>query len=307
MGFSSIFVGQRILRTGWTKGWATYAALVPAALIAVFIYIGTMLWTVWISFTPSKMLPVNTFVGWQQYERLFADTRWQISAINAGIYVGLFIAISLVFGFLLAVALDRKVRSENAFRTIFLYPQGMSFIVTGLIWQWIMNPSLGLQKVAHKLGWTEAKLDWIIDPDFAIYVLVLAGVWQASGLVMAILLAGLRSVDTELWKAARIDGVSTWRYYTKIAIPLLRPMVITAVVLLSIGGIKVYDLVVALTNGGPGLSTEVPAKYVMDYLFRRANIGLATAASTVMFITVVAVVVPWVYVEYFRREKARAA
>jgi glucose/mannose transport system permease protein len=265
-----------------------------------------MAWTLWISFTSSRMLPVNNFVGLQQYERLLADSRWQISTLNLLVYGWLLIGISLLLGLLLAVALDRKVRSESAFRTIFLYPQGMSFIVTGLIWQWMMNPSLGLQRTAHDLGWTGARLDWIVDPDLALYVVVVAGVWQASGLVMAILLAGLRGVDAELWNAARVDGVPAWRFYLHVAIPLLRPMLITAAVLLSIAGVKVYDLVVAMTNGGPGIATEVPAKFVMEYLFRRANIGLATAASTVMCVTVIAIVVPWIYVEYFRRDREPA-
>ena len=282
------------------RSWAPHAALLPAALIAVFVYIGTVAWTISMSFTSSRMLPIDDFVGWTQYSRLMADSRWQISVVNLVIYGGLLIVVSLVLGFLLAVALDQKVRSENALRTIFLYPQGMSFIVTGLIWQWMMNPSLGLQATAHRLGWTSAKLDWIIDPDLAIFVLVIAGVWQASGLVMAILLAGLRGIDADLWKVSRVDGIPRWRFYLHVVIPLLRPMVITSVVLLAIGAVKVYDLVVAMTNGGPGLATEVPAKFIMEYLFRRANIGLAAAACTVLVATVSAVVIPWVYVEYFR-------
>jgi len=285
--------------------WAPYLALVPAALIAVFMYIGTMAWTIWISFTSSKMLPVNNFVGFYQYQRLFGDQRWQISASNLVVYGVLFIVGSLVLGLLLAIALDQRVRAESSLRTIFLYPQGMSFIVTGLVWQWIMNPELGLQNVAHQLGWRSAQLDWIVRPQLAIYVLVIAGVWQATGLVMAIMLAGLRGVDPELWKAARVDGVPLTRYYLNIVIPMLKPMFITAIVLLAVGGVKVYDLIVAMTGGGPGIATEVPTKFVMEFLFRRANIGLATAAASIMFVTVIAVVGPWIYVEHFRREKER--
>ena len=285
--------------------WAPYAALAPAALIAAFMYVGTMAWTIWISFTSSKMLPINNFVGFYQYQRLFADERWQISASNLVIYVVLFIAGSLVLGLLLAIALDQRVRAESSLRTIFLYPQGMSFIVTGLVWQWIMNPELGLQNVVHQLGWRSAQLDWIVRPHLAIYVLVIAGVWQAAGLVMAIMLAGLRGIDPELWKAARVDGVPLTRYYLNIVIPMLKPMFVTAIVLLAVGGVKVYDLIVAMTGGGPGIATEVPTKFVMEFLFRRANIGLATAAASVMFVTVIAVVGPWIYVEHFRREKGR--
>jgi len=285
--------------------WAPYVALAPAALIAAFMYVGTMAWTIWISFTSSKMLPINNFVGFYQYQRLFADERWQISASNLVIYVVLFIAGSLVLGLLLAIALDQRVRAEDSLRTIFLYPQGMSFIVTGLVWQWIMNPELGLQNVVHQLGWRSAQLDWIVRPHLAIYVLVVAGVWQAAGLVMAIMLAGLRGIDPELWKAARVDGVPLTRYYLNIVIPMLKPMFVTAIVLLAVGGVKVYDLIVAMTGGGPGIATEVPTKFVMEFLFRRANIGLATAAASIMFVTVIAVVGPWIYVEHFRREKGR--
>jgi glucose/mannose transport system permease protein len=194
----------------------------------------------------------------------------------------------------------------------------MSFIVTGLIWQWVLNPTLGVQKVFDDIGlpalleggWFDGlRFDWIVDPDMAVYVLAVAGLWHTSGLVMVLMLAGLRGVDVELWKAARVDGIPAWRVYLHIVLPVLRPIVITAVVLLSIAVVKVYDLVLALTGGGPGIATEVPAKFVMDYLFQRANIGLATAASTVMLITVLAVLAPWLYAQHLRprRRTMRAA
>jgi glucose/mannose transport system permease protein len=277
----------------------------PAFLIVVSVYIFAMGWTIWISFTRSKMLPVNEFAGFGQYQRLFSDDRWQVSVVNLGIFCSLFIVLSLVLGLLMAIALDQRVRFENSLRTIYLYPQGMSFIVTGLIWQWILNPQMGLQQFFRGLGLEWVTIDWLTRPDRAIYVVALAGVWQASGLVMAIMLAGLRGVDEDLTKAAKVEGISPIRFYVHIVIPLLRPMFATAIVLLAVGGVKVYDLVVALTNGGPGISSEVPAKYVMEFLFRRANIGLASAAASVMLITVIAVVAPYVYMGHFRRLKGR--
>jgi glucose/mannose transport system permease protein len=287
------------------RGWAPYAALAPALLTAIFIYFGTMAWTVWTSFTPSRLMPVDKFVGLQQYQRLMVDGRWHISATNVAIYIAVLIAVSLVVGTLLAIALDQRVHGENALRTVFLYPQGMSFVVTGLIWQWILNPAFGLQNVVRSWGWSEARLDWIATPA-AIYVIAAAGVWQASGLVMAIVLSGLRGIDQTLWSAARIEGIPPWRFYLHVVVPQLRPAYITATVLLAVGGVKVYELVIAMTNGGPGIASEVPAKYVMDFLFRRANLGLAAAASTFMLITVAAIVVPWVYVEFVRRRRAPA-
>ena len=288
------------------RGWATYVALLPAAATALFIYLGTMVWTVWLSFTPSRLVPINTFTGPGQYVRLFGDMRWQVSTANVAIYLVILIGLSLVIGTFLAISLDQRVHGENTLRTLFLYPQGMSFVVTGLIWKWILNPAFGLQNIVRGLGWTGARLDWIADPKAAIYVIAFAGVWQASGLVMAILLSGLRSVDQSLWSAARVEGIPPWRFYWSVVLPELRPAYITATVLLAVGGVKVYELVIAMTNGGPGMASEVPAKYVMDFLFRRANLGLAAAASTVMLVTVAAVVVPWVYVEFIRKRKGAA-
>lgn len=282
------------------RNLVTYGALLPAFLVVLFAYVLTIAWSIWISFTDSKMIPINNFVGTRQFERLFATERWNLSIENMLIFGVLFVAGCLVLGFLLAVALDARVRFEDTLRTIFLYPLAMSFIVTGLVWQWIANPTLGLQQTVQNWGWTSFRFDWIVQSDRALYVVVLAGIWQSSGLVMAIMLAGLRGIDGELWKATRIDGIPTWRVYLHIVLPILRPTIITACVLLGTAVVRVYELVIATTGGGPGISTEMPAKFVMDYLFGRANIGLATAASTCMFAAVVVVVTPWLYVEYFR-------
>ncbi|MCB8840427.1 carbohydrate ABC transporter permease [Aurantimonas sp. VKM B-3413] len=281
--------------------------LLPFWAVVLAAYVGAMLWTVQISFTASKLLPVDRYVGFAQYERLFSSTRWIVSLENVAIFGVLFVGGCLVLGFLLAAALDQHVRFENTLRTVFLYPYAMSFIVTGLIWQWLMNPTLGIQKAVQDWGFSSFRFDWVVDRDMALYALVLAGLWQASGLVMALMLAGLRGIDGEIWKAARVDGIPAWRVYLFIIVPMLRPLIVTAVVLLSISVVKAYDLVVALTNGGPGIATELPAKFIMDNLFTRQNIGLATAAATVMLITVAAVLVPWIYFEYFRKARARGA
>jgi len=289
------------------RGWPAQAALIPTWLIVLVIYIGTMLWTVQISFTSSRLLPVYDFAGLAQYDRLFSTSRWLTALNNMFIFGAGYIVGCLVLGFFLAVALDQRIRAESVFRTIFLYPFALSFIVTGLVWQWVMNPSLGIQDFVRGLGWEDFVFNWIVDRDRVIYVVVIAGIWQSSGLVMAILLAGLRGVDQELWRAARVDGIPTWRTYLHIVIPELRPMVITAVVLLSIGAVKVYDLVVAMTQGGPGNSSDVPAKFVMDHLFERNNIGIATAGSVVMLVTVLAVLAPWLYYEHLRPRRGGRA
>src|SRR5215217_4310636 len=285
---------------------AAYLALLPAAAIVVVAYLGCMLWTARLSFTSSKLLPKLDWVGLAQYQRLFENERFVVSVENIAIFGVLYLVGALIFGFLLAVFIDQRVRGEAVFRTIFLYPYSMSFIVTGLAWQWFLNPGLGLQKLVRDLGFADFTFDWIVNQQMVVYTLVIAGLWHASGLVMAIMLAGLRGVDADLWKAARVDGIPTWRVYLSIVLPLLGPMVVTVTVLLSIQVARLYDLVVAMTRGGPGISSEVPAKFVMDHLFERNNIGLATAAATMMLVTVLCILTPWFYARYARPRGRRA-
>jgi glucose/mannose transport system permease protein len=282
-------------------------ALAPAAITVVVVYLGCMLWTVRLSFTSSKLLPTLDFVGLEQYDRLLRNTRFLVSVENVVIFGILFLSGCLVLGFLLAAFIDQRVRAEGTLRTIYLYPHAMSFIVTGLVWQWFLNPTLGLQKLAQDAGWQSFTFDWLVNKEMVVYTLVIAGVWQSAGLIMAILLAGLRGVEEDLWKAARVDGIPTWRVYVSIVLPILRPMVITSTVLLAIAVVKVYDLVVAMTNGGPGSASEMPAKFVMDHLFERANVGLAMACATVMLVTVIAVLAPWLYSQYGSPRRRRAA
>ncbi|CAH2781381.1 MAG: ABC transporter, permease protein [uncultured Paraburkholderia sp.] len=228
--------------------------------------------------------------------RLFYNDRWLLSLQNIVIYGVCFIVACMVIGLLLlAIFIDQRVVAEGVLRTVFLYPYAMSFLATGLVWQWILNPEFGAQAVLHKLGFVHARFDWIVDQDWVIYTIVIATVWQASGLVMALLLAGLRGIDDELWKAARVDGIPRWRVYMSIVVPMLGPSISTAFVLLFVMVVKLYDAVVAMTQGGPGTASEVPAKFIMDYLFGRANLGLASAASIVLLATVLAILAPFFY------------
>jgi glucose/mannose transport system permease protein len=274
---------------------AAASALLPAFLVLAVVYIGSTGWTMWLSLTNSRMLPNNNFVGLRNYENLFANDRWLTSVSNLALFGVLMVLFSLALGFLLAVAIDQKVRAEDSLRSIFLYPYAMSFVVTGLVWQWMLNPTHGIQKLVRGWGFPDFVFDWIVQPETVIYCLVIAGVWHAAGLVMAIMLAGLRGVDEDIWKAARVDGLPTWRVYGSIVIPMLWASFATAGVLLSTSVVRLYDLSVAMTNGGPGIASEVPAKFVIDHLFERANVGLATAAATSMLIAVIAVVAPYMY------------
>ncbi|WP_430511200.1 carbohydrate ABC transporter permease [Pannonibacter phragmitetus] len=295
------------VRTRRRRNLAATLALVPTALIVLVVFVGCLLWTIRLSFTSSKLLPVLDWVGLQQYSRLFANERFLLSVENIAVFGVLFISGCLILGFLLAVFIDQNVRGESVFRTIFLYPYAMSFVVTGLAWQWFLNPTLGLQQIVRDFGFTSFQFDWLVNPDMVIYTLVIAGLWHGAGLVMCIMLAGLRGIDADLWKAARIDGIPVWRTYLSVVLPLLGPMIVTAVVLLATGVVKLYDLVVAMTLGGPGIASEVPAKFVMDHFFERNNIGLATAAATAMLVAVASVLAPWVYARYIRPQQGRHA
>ena len=282
---------------------AAQIALLPMALTVLGVYVGSILWSMRISVSSSKVFPRDDFVGMQQYRRLFDTDRWNVSLQHLLVFGVLFLIACLVIGFLLAVFLDQRVRGEDVLRTVFLYPYAMSFVATGLVWQWMLNPQLGIQATVRSWGFPNFTFDWIVDQDMVLYTIVVAAVWQASGLVMAVLLAGLRGIDESLWHAARIDGVPRWRYYLSIVMPQLTPAFGTAFVLLSVGVVKVFDVVVAMTQGGPGDATEVPAKFIMDNLFNRANIGLASAASTVMLVTVLMLLLPYWYASSVRARK----
>jgi glucose/mannose transport system permease protein len=270
-----------------------YAALLPMALTVLVAYIGGVLWTLRTSFTNSRTFASDQFIGLAQYERLFDNERWLLSLHNLAIYGVLFIAACVVIGCLLAIFIDQHVTGEGVLRTVFLYPYAMSFVATGLVWQWLLTPGQG------------ASFDWIVDQDMVIYTVVIAGVWQASGLVMALMLAGLRGVDPEIWKAARLDGIPAWRVYVSIVLPMLGPTFATVLLLLSTAVVKLYDAVVAMTQGGPGIASEVPAKFIMDHLFLRSNIGLASAGAMVLLAPVLAILVPYAYGRSRRGQGAR--
>lgn len=288
------------------RNLAAKIALSPTILVTLVVFVGCIVWTVAISFTASRSFPEFTFVGFDQYEALFKSSRWIIALRNMLIFGVGFVGGCLIIGYLLAIFIDQQVRAEAAFRTIFLYPYALSYIVTGFAWQWFLNPQLGLQKFVQDLGWTDFTFKLLIDRNLAIYTIVAAAIWHGAGLVMAIVLAGLRGIDEDIWKATRVEGIPKWRAYLSIVIPMLGPSLATCILLLSFGVIRNYDLVVAMTNGGPGSATEVPAKFVMDYLFERQNAGMASAGATILILTVVAIAAPFWYLQSWRNRRATA-
>jgi glucose/mannose transport system permease protein len=198
------------------------------------------------------------------------------------------------------------VRAEGMLRSLMLYPYATSFIVTGLLWRWFFDPAYGLDAVLVGFGLPATGVNWMGDANVVIYTLVVAGVWHAAGLVMVIMLAGLRGIDEEIWKATRVDGIPKWRTYYSVVMPMLSGALATCIVLLSISVVKVYDLVVAMTNGGPGFASEMPAKFVMDNLFERQNAGLASAGVVIMLLTVVIVFAPVMFARSMKARRARA-
>ncbi len=281
--------------------WLPKLVVAPTfVLVGVGIY-AFMIWTGVLSFTSSSFLPVYEFIGFDQYAKLMANDRWLTASVNLGIFGGLFILSCLVIGVLLAIFLDQKIRQEGAIRTIYLYPMALSMIVTGTVWKWVLNPSLGLEKLMHDWGWASFSFDWLVSSDMAIYTIVMAAVWQASGFVMALFLAGLRGVDSSIIRAARVDGASLPLIYGKIILPSLRPVFFSALMVLAHIAIKSFDLVMAMTAGGPGYSTDLPAVFMYTHTFTRGQMGLGSASAMLMLGAILALLVPYLYSEL--REK----
>jgi glucose/mannose transport system permease protein len=269
----------------------------PTFLVSFLFIYGLMAWNGYLSLSASRLLPNYEFVGLDQYRALFDNERWWLALTNLGLFGGLFIGGALVVGLLLAILLDQKIRGEGVLRTVYLYPMALSFIVTGTAWKWILNPGLGIEHLMQQWGFPHFSFDWLVDPDMAIYCVVIAGVWQSSGFVMALFLAGLRGIDDSIIKAAQVDGASLPRIYWRIIIPTLRPVFFSTLMVVAHLAIKSFDLVMALTAGGPGYATDLPATFMYTMAFTRGQIGLGAASATMMLATIAAIVVPYLYSE----------
>ena len=262
----------------------------------IFVY-GFIVWTTVLSFTRSRAFANLRWGGVVQYARVWAHPRWHVAVMNLGLYASLYVVLCMAIGLTLAILLDQRIRAEGGLRAIFLYPMAISFIVTGTAWKWILNPGLGLSRLFHDWGWTSFQFNWIIDDHMAIYCVVIAAVWQASGFVMAMFLAGLRGIDQDMIKAASIDGARLPAIYRRIVIPQLRPAFISAFVILVHLAVKSYELVVALTGAGPGYSTELPSTFMYSFTFTRNELGMGAASAVMMLCTVAAIMVPYLYSE----------
>jgi len=294
---------ERGRATANVQDWLPRLVLAPSfAVILVFVY-GFILWTIYLSFTHSRMLPVYQITGFDSYERLFGQPSWWMALKNIAIFGILYVGICMALGLALAILLDQKIRIEGVLRPIYLYPMAVSFIVTGTAWKWFLNPGTGLEKTMQDWGWTSFHFDWLVNADMAIYTIVIAGVWQAAGFCMAMFLAGLRGIDGEILKAAQIDGASTYATYRRIVIPALRPVFLSAFIVLTHMAIKSYDLVIALTGGGPGNATELPSTFMYSYTFTRNQMSVGAASAVIMLMTVAAIIVPYLYSELRERKQ----
>ena len=264
------------------------------ALTLVFVY-GFILFSLYLSFTDSRILPSFGWVGFENYEKLWSLRHWHTALTNLGIFASLYILFSCFLGLFLAIFLDQKIRGEGILRPIYLYPMALSFIVTGTAWKWFLDPGIGLENTMHLWGWENFQFDWIKNRDFAIYTVIIAAVWQSSGFVMAMFLAGLRGIDNEILKAAQIDGASNWNLYQRIIIPQLGPAFLSAFVILAHLSVKAYDLVIALTGGGPGRATELPATFMYSYTFTRNQMGIGASSAVIMLMTIAAIMIPYLY------------
>jgi glucose/mannose transport system permease protein len=284
------------------QDWLPKLVLAPSFAVTLLFVYGFIIFTVVLSFTGSKMLPLYTFVGLENYRKLWALEHWHTALVNIAIFASLYIVICTIVGLALAIFLDQKIRGEGVLRPIYLYPMALSFIVTGTAWKWFLDPGIGLERTMHLWGWESFSFTWIKDSNMAIYTIVIAAVWQTSGFVMAMFLAGLRGIDNEILKAAQIDGATSFQLYRRIVIPLLRPAFLSAFVILSHLAIKSYDLVIALTGGGPGRATELPATFMYSYTFTRNQMGIGASSAVMMLMAIAAIMIPYLYSEL--KEKA---
>ena len=275
--------------------------LAPTFAISLTFIYGFTIWTGYLSLSKSRMLPNYDWVGISNYFRLFGSDRFQVALTNLVIFGTLYVGFTILIGVVLAIFLDQKIRAEGALRTVFLYPMAVSFMVTGTAWRWILNPGLGIERAVRDWGFESFTFDWIVRPEMAIFTVVIAGVWQTSGFVMALFLAGLRSVDDNIINAAEVDGAKPVTIYWRVVLPLLRPIFFSACVVVGHMAVKSFELVLALTNGGPGYATDLPATFFYAVSYSRDQLAIGSASAMVLLFVVAAIAVPFMYSELVRK------
>jgi glucose/mannose transport system permease protein len=294
-------IGRASQMTEWLQRALPKIVLAPSFAVVLVVVYGFIVFTGVLSFTDSKILPSFNWVGWDNYAKLWGFRNWITALRNLAIFGSLYILLCSAIGLFLAILIDQKIRIEGALRPIYLYPMALSFIVTGTAWKWALNPGLGVEKLMHDWGFADFRFDWIANADRAIYTLIIAAVWQGSGFAMAVFLAALRGVDVEIVKAAKIDGAGFVRTYWSVIMPLLRPAFLTVFIIMVALSLRTFDLMVAMTGGGPGFATDLPTNFMYQFAFGRQRLGLAAASGIMIFISVAAIMGPLIWSE-LRRE-----
>ena len=286
--------------------------LIAPAVIAVGIFVyGFIAWTFFISLTKwNSMIPDFTFVGLYNYVRLFQTLRFQADLRNSLVFTVLFLLACLTIGLTLAVLLDRGLRGEGFFRSVYLFPMAISFVVTGVVWQWLFNPRTGINLLFQALGLEFLQSRWYTDPTIlfatpvgrikfgipvALIPVVVAATWQMSGFTMAMYLAGLRGIPDELREAARVDGASEMQIFRYVIFPLLRPITLSATIVLGHISLKIFDLVFTMTGSGPAFATDVPGIFMFETTFRGNHFAQGAAIAIIMLIMVALVIVPYLF------------
>lgn len=285
--------------------WLPALVLSPAFALAALFFYGLSVWIGALSLTESSAHVSWQWVGLAQYQRLLEDPAWWEALANMVKFLPLALVLPLLLGAVLAILLDQQIRAEGTWRTLFLYPMALSWIVAGTLWRWMLAPDVGIEAFLKRHGVAGASFDWLVNPDYAIYTVVLVAVWHSTGFVMAMFIAGLRSIDDSIIKAARIDGAGMVRVYWSIILPALRPTVFSALIILLPAVIKTYDLVVVLTQGGPGQSSVLPAFFMFDRFFTREQMGLGAASGTIILMTCLSIALPYIVIE-LRRQRDEA-
>lgn len=288
--------------------WTPILFITPSIVaVGIFVY-GFISWTGFISFTKwNNVLPDYTLVGFKNYQKLFANMRFQIDLHNTLVFTVVFVTFSLLIGLLLAVLIDQRIKGESIFRNLFLLPMAVSFIVSGVIWRWLFNPgsiqlgSIGINQLFEKIGLNFLICGWYTDPDIGIKAVAIAAIWQFSGYTMALYLAGLRGIPLELREAAAIDGASKWKIFYYITLPFLRPITFGAIIILGHISLKIFDLVVAMTGSGPAFSSDVPALFMYDTTFRGNHFAQGASIAIILLLLVSLLIIPYL-ITTFRKE-----
>lgn len=276
-------------------------------LVLVFVY-GFIAWSLRVSLSRwDGVLPDFTFVGLRNYLSIFTNARFQIDLWNTAFFTILFLAVTILTGLALAAILDRKIAGKAVFRNVFMFPLAISFVVTGVVWRWIFNPTVGVNVLLKAIGMKDVTWGWYTDPSaylnfhVAIIPVVIAASWQFAGYTMAVYIAGLGSIPQEMIEASKIDGATEMQTFRFVKLPMLRPITLSAAIFLGHISLKIFDLVYTMTGAGPGFATDVPGIYMFDTTFRGNHYGEGAAVSIVMFLMVAIVIVPYL-ISIFRKE-----